>query len=33
MAHSDEYTYRVIWSDEDKQFVGLCVEFRVVVMA
>ena len=23
----DHYTYRVIWSDEDKQFVGLCAEF------
>ena len=24
---ASEYTYRVIWSEEDKQFVGLCVEF------
>ena len=23
----DRYTYRVIWSDEDEQFVGLCAEF------
>lgn len=21
------YTYRVIWSDEDKEYVGLCAEF------
>ncbi len=21
------YTYRVVWSDEDKEFVGLCTEF------
>ena len=23
----DHYTYRVIWSDEDEQYVGLCAEF------
>jgi len=23
----DQYTYRVTWSDEDSQCVGLCVEF------
>jgi len=23
----DHYTYRVIWSEEDKQCVGLCAEF------
>ena len=23
----DHYTYRVIWSDEDEEFVGLCAEF------
>jgi len=23
----DKYSYRVIWSDEDKEFVGLCAEF------
>lgn len=23
----EEYTYRVIWSREDQEFVGLCVEF------
>jgi predicted HicB family RNase H-like nuclease len=24
---NDLYTYRITWSDEDKQYVGLCVEF------
>jgi len=24
---SDKYTYRVLWSDEDKEYVGLCAEF------
>ena len=24
---SDHYTYRVIWSEEDAQCVGLCAEF------
>ena len=23
----DHYTYRVIWSEEDEQYVGLCAEF------
>ena len=23
----DKYNYRVIWSDEDDEFVGLCDEF------
>jgi predicted HicB family RNase H-like nuclease len=23
----DHYTYRVTWSDDDKEYVGLCVEF------
>ena len=28
MAKSkDRYTYRVTWSEEDKEYVGLCVEF------
>jgi len=27
LAEIDHYTYRVIWSDEDDQFVGLCAEF------
>lgn len=24
---SDKYAYRVIWSEEDKEFTGLCAEF------
>lgn len=24
---NDRYSYRVIWSDEDQEYVGLCVEF------
>jgi predicted HicB family RNase H-like nuclease len=24
---NDHYSYRVIWSEEDKEFVGLCAEF------
>lgn len=24
---SDKYTYRVLWSDEDEEFIGLCTEF------
>ena len=23
----DHYTYRVTWSEEDREYVGLCVEF------
>ncbi|ADJ26450.1 HicB family protein [Dehalogenimonas lykanthroporepellens BL-DC-9] len=23
----DKYTYRVTWSDEDEEYVGLCAEF------
>ena len=23
----DKYTYRVTWSEEDREYVGLCVEF------
>lgn len=23
----DKYTYRVLWSEEDQEFVGLCAEF------
>ena len=26
-AGNDRYTYRVTWSDDDKEYVGLCVEF------
>ncbi len=25
--HVDRYTYRVTWSEEDKEHVGLCAEF------
>lgn len=24
---NDLYTYRVTWSDEDKEYIGLCAEF------
>ena len=24
---NDKYTYRVIWSEEDQEYVGLCAEF------
>lgn len=24
---SDRYVYRIMWSEEDKEYVGLCVEF------
>jgi predicted HicB family RNase H-like nuclease len=24
---NDKYTYRVTWSEDDKEYVGLCVEF------
>jgi len=27
VKHADQYTYRITWSEEDKEFVGLCVEF------
>ena len=28
MNHSDDhYVYRVIWSEEDQEYVGLCAEF------
>ena len=27
MAVSDHYTYRVIWSAEDEEHLGLCAEF------
>ena len=25
--HVDRYTYRVTWSEEDQEYVGLCAEF------
>lgn len=24
---NDKYTYRVTWSEEDEEYIGLCVEF------
>ncbi len=27
MMKNDRYTYRVTWSDEDEEYVGLCAEF------
>ena len=27
ILETDKYTYRVTWSDEDGEFVGLCAEF------
>ena len=27
MLKNDRYTYRVTWSEEDSEYVGLCVEF------
>jgi predicted HicB family RNase H-like nuclease len=27
MLKNDRYTYRIIWSEEDQEYVGLCVEF------
>jgi len=27
MIKDDRYSYRVTWSEEDKEYVGLCVEF------
>ncbi len=26
-ANPEKYTYRVMWSEEDQEFVGLCAEF------
>ena len=26
----EKYTYRVIWSEEDQEFVGLCAEFPIL---
>ncbi len=26
-AKGDHYTYRVTWSEEDREYVGLCAEF------
>ncbi|MHC5676506.1 hypothetical protein [Nostoc sp.] len=27
MVNYDHYTYKVTWSSEDEEFVGLCAEF------
>ena len=27
ISEADKYTYRVTWSEEDQEFVGLCAEF------
>ena len=27
MLNAESYTYRVIWSEEDEEYVGLCAEF------
>ncbi len=27
LKKADKYTYRVTWSEEDSEFVGLCAEF------
>ena len=27
ILENDRYTYRVTWSEEDKEYIGLCVEF------
>lgn len=27
LLQNDHYSYRVIWSEEDKEYVGLCAEF------
>lgn len=28
MLKNDRYTYRVTWSEEDQEYVGLCAEFK-----
>ena len=30
IAETDKYTYRVTWSEEDGEFVGLCAEFQAL---
>lgn len=27
VTETEKYTYRVTWSEEDEEFVGLCAEF------
>jgi predicted HicB family RNase H-like nuclease len=28
LPNNDHYSYRVIWSEEDKEYAGLCAEFQ-----
>jgi predicted HicB family RNase H-like nuclease len=28
MLKKDRYTYKVTWSEDDKEYVGLCLEFK-----
>jgi predicted HicB family RNase H-like nuclease len=28
LSNNDHYSYRVIWSEEDKEYAGLCAEFQ-----
>ena len=28
MLKNDHYTYRVSWSEEDSEYIGLCAEFH-----
>ena len=30
IPEADKYSYRVTWSDEDNEFVGLCAEFSML---
>ena len=30
MVNTDHYTYRITWSPEDGEFVGLCTEFPLL---
>lgn len=30
MLEHDHYTYRVTWSEEDREYVGLCAEFPIL---
>ena len=30
ISDTDKYTYRITWSDEDNEFVGLCAEFSML---
>ena len=30
IRESDKYTFRVTWSEEDGEFIGLCAEFPSV---